>query len=379
MAVLSIVLFLIALAGLAYTGVAAAVLWQFARMPAPAPLHTEPNVTILKPLHGDEESLFENLRSFCDQEYDGDVQVLFGVRDAEDAASAVAARVAASFPGRDLAVVVDGRVRAANLKVANLLNMMDRARHDVIVLADSDTRVTRTYLRSLVAALQQAGTGAVTCLYRGGAGPGFIPTLGCLFISNHFAPAVLVARALSPMDFCLGATIALTRQTLERIGGFSAVGSYLADDQMIGKLVRAAGFDVKLSGYVVEHTVAERDFGSLWSHELRWARTMLAARPLGYVFSFIMYAIPLALIFWAVSGNLIAGAAVTAAAVAGRLCVHFVARKALRSDRKTSAWLVVPRDMLSFGLWLVSFFGRGVRWRDEQMRIRADGKIEPQV
>jgi ceramide glucosyltransferase len=331
-------------------------------------------VTILKPLCGDEPRLFENLSSFCDQDHDN-VQVLFGVRDACDTAIPVAERVRARFPDRDVSLIVDPRVRVANLKMANVLNMMEHAKHEVLFLADSDTAVGPDYVRRVASSLADPAVGAVTCLYRGIPGRGAVSALGSLFINDQFVPSVLVAAALGPMDFCLGATIAMRRCALERIGGFEAVGSYLADDRMVGKLMRDAGLKVVLSSYIVDHGVNERDLGSLWLHELRWARTMFLARPAGYAFSFVMFAVPLALLFWAISKELVLGASLTLAAIAARLVLHYTARAVLRCGGPDGVWLLPLRGALAVCLWAATFLGRTVRWRDRTVRVDSFGRI----
>lgn len=363
------------LAGIVYLGFSTLRLVAFARKEKQPNAVFEPGVTVLKPLYGAEPQLLENLSSFCDQNYKR-FQVIFGLRDADDPAVAIVKQIIERFPDRDLFLCIDPRARGENLKVANIINMMEHAKHDVVFVADSDTRVDREYIRSTVAPFAKPAVGAVTCLYRGVPVAGTVSALGALFINDQFAPAVLVAIALSPMDFCLGATMAVARNALDKIGGFESLAPYLADDRMLGRKVRERGFDVVLSSYVVEHDVVERNLASLWAHELRWARTMFSARPAGYVFSFIMYAVPMSLIYWAVSRDAIGGALLTGAALGLRLALHYVARRALRITSADSPWLIPLRDLLGLAVWVTTFFGRGVRWRDRDFVIDAAGRME---
>ncbi len=303
-------------AGLGYLALAVqrTVAFGERRRRSAVPTDFTPPVTVLKPLCGDEPDLYENLCSFCDQDYP-DFQVVFGVRDASDPAAAIARRVGERFAERDTMLVSDDRVRAPNLKMSNVLNMIAHAKHDIIIVADSDVRVDRSYLRFVAAPFARESVAAVTCLYRGVARDGpegpvlatLAPELGVMFVNEQFAPSVLVAVALSRMDFCLGATMAVTRSALEEIGGFAAIASHLADDQMLGRLVRSRGHGVELSSYVVETTVCDPDLRHLWEHEVRWARTMHAARPWGYSFSFITFALPLAAAFALVSRGSVLG------------------------------------------------------------------------
>jgi ceramide glucosyltransferase len=360
-------------AGVGYLAFAAARLIGFSRRRSQPCAQAQTGVTILKPLYGDEPELFENLCSFCEQDHER-LQVIFGVQRDDDPAIRVVERVVQRFPERDLALVVDTRMRCQNRKIANILNMMERAKHEVIFVADSDTRVGPSYVSSVLAPFDDPDIGAVTCLYRGVSRSGLVSELGALFINDQFAPSVLVAIALSKMDFAFGATMAVRRSVLERIGGFAAVGTHLADDRMLGRRVHEAGFRVALSDYVVEHDVTEDDLKTLWAHELRWARTMSSARPAGYAFSVITYAVPLACIAWALSPN-VAGGVVTAAAMLARVAVHVAARRALRIRSADKPWLIPARDVLGLCVWAATFFGKEVRWRDDDLRIDAQGRI----
>jgi ceramide glucosyltransferase len=343
-----------------------------------------PPVTVLKPLCGDEDDLFDNLASFCDQEF-GRFQVIFGVRDASDPAVAVAERIVTAFPRVDASVVVDGRMPVANRKISNVLNMMPYAKHDILVVADSDVRVGRSYLRDIAAPFTRAGVGAVTCLYRAAqrlrraeqARERRVADLAAMFVEEHFAPSVLVASALRPLDFCLGATMAISRTALEAIGGFEAIGAYLADDQMLGRLVRERGLAVDLSAHVVETALAERDLDTLWQHELRWAVTMHAARPLGYSLSFITYALPLACTFALVSPATAPAVALLLCAGGLRVALHYCARSALGTRAVDRPWLILPRDALGLAVWAAHFFCKRIRWRDATYTLDRGGQLEP--
>lgn len=334
-----------------------------------------PPVTILKPLRGLEPNLLENLSSFCNQDYP-DFQVIFGVRDAADPAAAVAREVMGRFPTRDVGLVVDGRVHGTNLKMSNVINMMASAKHDVIVIADSDIAVDSAYLRSIATSFADDRVGAVTCLYRGEPSvSGYVCDLGALFVNDQFAPSVLVATAFSPMDFCLGATMAVTRAALESIGGFAAISSHLADDQILGKLVHQQGRRVELCSNVVELAVSDPDLRELWEHEIRWARTMHSAQPLGFSFSFITYALPLSLGYALVAGNVALAATVVGIAAALRVSLHYAVRFALAIRGRNTPWLIPLRDFLGLAVWAAHFFGRSVRWRGSDYKVDAQGRL----
>lgn len=340
---------------------------------APAAMSELQSITILKPVSGLETGLYENLCSFCVQDYP-QFQVVFGIPNADDPALAVIEEVMRAYPTASSALVVGRASDVPNLKVAQLMQMSAAAAHDILVVADSDTRVDERYLRALAAAFAGERVGAVTCAYRGQPRAGVVAALGALMIDDQFIPAALVAAG-GGLRFCLGATMALTRRALDAIGGFAAVAHYLADDQMLGELVSRQGLRVVFAPYVVAHVVDEPDLAALWSHELRWARTSRAARPWGYTGYFLTFAWPPALIYLLIAGPTLLGGALLAAAVVLRLALHYAARAALRVRTPDAVWLIPLRDVLGLTVWAASFFGRGVRWRDRDLRIDARGRI----
>ena len=237
----SIAALLIAIVGCGYLLAATVLVGRFARRQTPRTPATTPTVTFLKPLHGDDTGLFDNLMSFAEQRYAGTVQIVCGVADAHDPAVAVVERLRGSAATRNLDLTIDATLHGANRKVSNLINMAPRIRHEIVVISDSDIRVTPDYLARVVAALQQPRVGAVTCLYHGVAAGGPWSQLGALFINAQFLPSVVLGLASGLAQPCFGSTIALMRSTLDAIGGFAAFADRLDDDYAIGAAVRERG------------------------------------------------------------------------------------------------------------------------------------------
>jgi ceramide glucosyltransferase len=332
-----------------------------------------PPATILKPLCGAEPETYECLRSFCNQEYP-DYQVIFGVCDARDPAVAIVNRLQREFPLRDLQMTVERRQHGSSRKVSNLINMMPLARHDFLVLSDSDVKVKRDYLAKIVAPLLEDGVGIVTCAYRACPRRGIWSMLGSLFINEWFAPSVRVAAFAGSRAFAFGATIAIRRRVLAAIGGLASIADQLADDYRLGELTRRQGLRTVLSEVVVEVCVADGSFGELIRHELRWLRTIRALRPVGYGFAFVTFGVPVAAL-----GVLLAGCAAPAV---GMLAVTALARVTLHlSTRVPSSQpfqlLILPlRDVLSLGLWVWGFATRRVYWREDLYRVTRDGSVQ---
>jgi ceramide glucosyltransferase len=345
-----------------------------------APAKSHPAVTILKPLHGTEPDLCANLIRFCEQDYSGPVQIVFGVDDPADPAVGVARRAMAAFPDLDLKLVVNSRRHGTNRKVSNLINMVAEARHEVLVISDSDIVVGRDYLKSVVGGLSEPGVGAVTCLYRGTAASGGWAHLAAAAIDYHFLPSVLVGLKLGLAAPCFGATIAICKKTLALIGGFESVVDQLADDYALGAQVRRAGLMVAISATSVTHVCSQRSAADLFRHEMRWARTIRSVDPFGFVGLAVTHALPLALLGIMLGGVTPAGIMVVAA-LACRFMLQVELDRAFRL-RDDVFWPGPIRDVVSFVVFIASFFGRAVEWRGHRYVVQADssllyyGKIE---
>jgi ceramide glucosyltransferase len=332
-----------------------------------------PPVTILKPLCGAEPETYECLRSFCDQEYP-EYQIVFGVADANDPVVAIVERLQRELPILDLQISIDRRQHGSNRKVSNLINMMALARHEVLVLADSDVRVTSDYLAKIAAPLLDKNVGIVTCTYRGNPRSGVWSLLGTLFINDWFVPSVRVAAMGGSRSFAFGATIAIRREVLAAVGGFTAIADQLADDYRLGELTRRAGLRTVLSEVVVDTFVSETTVRELVRHELRWLRTIRAVRPLGYSLSFLTFGLPVAVLGSLMAEGSIATIAMLATTMLFRVLLHLRMRRPGASPGQV--FLVPLRDILSLGLWGWSFTTRRVEWRDRRFRVARDGTVQ---
>lgn len=337
------------------------------RMALPDPNgHALPPITLLKPLHGDEPMLERALETVIRQDYPA-FQIVFGVQDPADTAIAVVNRLRARFPEADITLVVDPTDHGRNRKVGNLINMFPAARHDVLVIADSDLHVRPDYLTRLVAALEAPNVGLVTTLYAGlPASRAYPARLGAMQITHGFLPGALLARAMGRQD-CLGATMALRRETLARIGGLQTLAPHLADDNVLGQRVRALGLRVALAGTIVATTVPEETTKALFRHELRWARTIRALVPASHAASILQY--PL---FWAALAGLITPwgwvlfvLAWLVRAIVARGIDLALAQALNGLAFRCPVWLLPAREALSVAVWVASHAGTWVDWRGQ--------------
>jgi ceramide glucosyltransferase len=369
-----VLLLCVLLVSLAYSVLAFLLVVSYRRAREPTRTFTPP-ATLLKPLCGFEPGLLERLRSFCEQDYP-DYQIVFGVRAADDPAVPVIERLRLEYPQRDLALVVDGRLYGSNRKMSNLANMVGDARHEILVISDSDVRVSRTYLRAVVAPFEDRKVGAVTCLFTGTPTGGLPSVLGATFINDWFLPAVLVAVALEKLSFCFGQTMAVRRTVLDAIGGFVGLAPYLADDYMLGKLVSDHGLEVRLAEAGLENVFSDSSLASVLRRELRWSRTYRTVRPVGYGFSILTDTTALSLVYLLMSAGSPLGVSLFAATLALRVGLHAAVRSKFRATGYDSFWLVPLRDLLCFAIRVRSFAGRGVEWKGEKFVVLSSGRLK---
>ncbi len=378
MTLTAIELLALALIGLSVTGClflgfsALAVRRLYARRRA-APGAWRPPVSVLKPLCGEDHDLAANLRSFCRQDYPA-FQLVFGVRDTTDPAVATVERLMAEFPAADLVLVADRRQRGSNLKVANLHNMLPAARHDILVIADSDMRVGPGYLAAMCAPLADPAVGIVTCLYRGTPTRGLWSRLACLHINHGFLPQAVVGAAIGAGAGCFGASLALRREMLERVGGLAAIEDDLADDYALGAAVRRVGGRIELLPYLVDNVIAEPTLGALFRHELRWARTIRLVAPLGFVGSIVTQPVVMAALAASLGVFPAAAPVMLAIALLCRCASVRIVDRALGLD-PSPLHLLPLRDVLSFAVFVASFFARRVEWRDRTFRVGPGGEL----
>jgi len=329
----------------------------------------QPGVSILKAVHGRDRDFYEAIRSHALLDYPN-YEILFGLNDPEDAARADIARLTAEFPERAIRLIECPR-NMPNAKVATLAELARAARYPVLVINDSDIVVEKDYLRTVVAPLEGAKAGLVTCLYRASGGS-WAARWEALGIATDFAPSVLVARAIGIAEFALGSTMALRASDLERIGGFAAIGDYLADDYQLGRRITELGGRIVLAPAVVETRLSDDSWGAVWRHQVRWSRTIRVSRTAGYFGYAITNVSVWALVAAAAGVWPVAVAALAIRLVAGVLTGRFVLR-----DRDTARlWFLIPfRDLWGFAVWMGGLGGSTVEWRGIRLRLRRDGRI----
>jgi len=373
----SLLPFIVVLPSLAYSLISLACARRFFSA-APPRSPEAPPVTILKPVKGMDAGSYENFASFCRQEYAGPVQLLFAAASADDPVIPVIHRLMAEFGGSDISLVINPAIHGPNYKVSNLINAFPQARHDIIIVCDSDIRVPPNYLASVTARFRDPRVGLVTSLYRTSSAPTIATAIEATGFTAEMIPNVLVALQLEGLSFALGASMAVRREALAAIGGFGALVDYLADDYQLGNKVHRAGWLIALDGTFVESMLRAEELLPVLARQLRWARTMRVSRPGGYLASGITLPFPAVLL-----AGFLAPSSGPALAAIGllygvRLAVTATFSRSFVRDGLLPAWLwLIPlRDMLAFFTWALSFLGNRVEWRGSRFRLRPGGKIE---
>jgi len=379
MSLIEILLLAIAAAPLAYYAIAVFSVWRFFRTERSGTASSTsftPAVSNLKPIRGVDPDAYANFASFCHQDYP-DYELVFCVSDTEDPALPVIEKLQRAFPERPIRVLYGSGRDAANDKVAKLDRLVAEAAHPVLVISDSDVRVSPDYLRTVVAALADPKVGAATCFYVTAQEKTFADRLHSTGMLSDFYAGIIVAWQLDGVKFALGPTIATTRERLAGFGGYRAIENLPGDDLLVGRLIAEQGYEVKLLPYTVETVADFASMGELLHKRLRWMVVMRHMRPWGHFGLLFTQAMP-----WLLAAAVLAPPAAALAYWATYLGLRWlltwmIAAWGLRQPGVAHKLLLVPLwDAVAFGIWAASFTRRTLRWRGHDYKIR-NGALVP--
>ena len=336
-----------------------------------------PPVSILKPLKGMDPKIWEAFCSHCEQDYP-EFQLIFGVSDPNDPAIPLVRKLQEKYPTRQIELRVCQRDLGTNRKLSTLAQMLPAARHEILLVNDSDISVAQDYLLRVIAPLADSGVGMVTCLYRGIAATTLGSRLEALGISTDFVPGVLSARLIeNGLHFGLGSTLAFRRSDLRAIGGFEAVVNYLADDYELGNRIAALGKRVELSEVVVDTFLPAYSFRQFFDHQLRWARSVRGARSWSYVGLVLTFGFLWALVALVAARGTAWAWALFAVTVAARLAVALCSALAVLGDTQAlrDLFLLPVRDLIAPFVWALGLVGNRISWRGEVFYLMK-GRLE---
>jgi ceramide glucosyltransferase len=352
--------------------------WRFPLHSAVAGPAFAPPVALLKPIKGWDSQTAPALRSWLEQSYPAAVQVLFGIASPDDPAVEHVRRLIQEHPAANASLVLCRESLGANAKVSTLIQLLRLTEHDIVIVSDADVIVPPQYLLNCVAPLRDPAVGLVNSFYRLDHPSTLAMRCEAIAINADFWSQVLQGQTLAPLDFALGAVMTTRREQLKAIGGFEALADYLADDFQLGNRIVRTGKRIALCPVVVDCLSPPAGWGHFWSHQLRWARTIRACKPVPYALSVLSNAT-----FWPLLWLAIRPQPAVLAVATGCLLLRIIAavtlQKRLAPAQKSAGyfWLVPIKDLFQFALWLMAFAGNRISWRGQTYRLQRSGKLVP--
>src|SRR5215475_3705750 len=343
------------------------------------PTDVLPPVTILKPIHGMEEQLEKNLESFFAQNYP-EYEIIFGARDAENPALAVADRVRARYPHVKSTVVLSGSPTWPNAKVFSLQKMIAVTDRSYFVISDSDVRVAPDFLRNTIPPLLDPKVGLVTCMYRGIPSSDFWSTLEALGLSVEMSTGVMVADMLEGMRFALGPAMTARRDAIDAIGGIAATADYYSDDFELGNRIWGKGYKVALSHYIVNNVLTPRSATRTLGDQLRWMKSTRYSRPAGHLGTGLTFATPFGFLGFLAAAGLGKWSlswVFLGIALLNRMLQSIAVGWGITRDLRSLylCWLYPLRDLAGFFVWIGSYTSRRFYWRGETYAFGKGGRI----
>jgi ceramide glucosyltransferase len=361
-------------------------LWQWLaakRFPLHRPIADKnfaPPVTLLKPLKGCDAETNESLQSWFEQEYPWPIQILFGAASADDPVCELIEKLIRENPKTEAQLIFCGESLGPNAKVSTLIQLERHAKNKILIISDADVRAPKDLLANVVQPLEKSDVGLVNCFYRLANPSALAMHWEAIAINADFWSQVLQSQSLKPLDFALGAVMAMRRSDLKTISGFESLVDFLADDYQLGNKIARAGKQIVLSPVVVECWESPMNWKRVWAHQLRWARTIRVCQPAPFFFSILSNATLWPLLF-------------TATLLAGHHPIWFVPisfflpvriqaalkmQEWLTRDSKHYAWfwLVPIKDLLNAMIWFCAFIGNKIEWRGEKFRVLRGGKLQ---
>lgn len=334
-----------------------------------------PGISILKPLCGLEDNLRENLTSFIQQNYPQH-QIIFCVRDVNDPVIILVQELMASFPEKDLQLIVCDRIFGYNYKASNLVNGLPHCDYDFILIADSDIEVKADYLKTIIQPFQEEKIAVVTCLYES-VGNHLVSILESLNMSGNFIPRVITAKKLEGVKFAFGSTIVIRKKVLEEIGNFDQLINNIADDFLLGNLPTKLGYRVKLVNYIVTHHVGKETFINYLTRQIRWLKCIRVQRFWGYIGMIFTQGIATSTIFLCISNFKFFAFLLLIITYFLRLNLAYqVGIKYLKNSTCYQyLGLTILVDFINLYIWIKALFGNQIKWRDNEFIVNKDGEL----
>jgi ceramide glucosyltransferase len=345
------------------------------------PLDFLPPVSVLKPLHGTEPDLEENLRRFFELDYP-EFELLFCARHAADEGLRMAQRIALDHPQVRARFLTCGEPRFPNAKMWSMAALAEAAAYETLVTSDADARVTPDYLRRCVQELADPQRALASCLYVGRTSGGLAAQLDAVGKSVEMSGGIFVADMVEGgTHFALGVTMILRREAFARAGGYEDLGQYYAEDFVLGNRLAAQGAGVRMSNYVVRLMVLPQGLKGSFSDQLRWMKSTRRSRPAGHLGTGLTYAVPfglLGLVWGLLAGHPWLGLVWLLGTCVNRWVMAAVVLWALQDEQAAKPIFIYPlRDLLGFAVWIASYMGDEMHYHGGKYALGVGGRFEP--
>jgi ceramide glucosyltransferase len=330
-----------------------------------------PPVSILKPVRGLDHGAYENFASFCGLDYP-DYEILFAVADSDDPVIPIIENLRKDHPKQAIRLIVGVEQLGITLKTNSLVRLAHEARHELLVINDSDVRVEQDYLRDVVAPFADPKVGCVTAFFRSMTEGGLAADVDAVGVPTDSSASTLVAKTLGSLDFALGWTMATTKTRLAEIGGFESLVNHHSDDFALGNEIFKRGYRIELMRKPVWMVFPRETWGDLFKHELRWSILLKNLRPGGYAAMAMTFGLPWAMLVTVLAPTFSAALSYWGAYLALRLAVAWTIGVWGLHDPvvRKRIWLVPVRDALNLCVYVASFFSNTVRWRGIAYRVQ---------
>ena len=337
----------------------------------------QPPVTVLKPIRGIEKNLKSNLHTITIQDWP-EYQVIYSIQDPQDSALPILDELQAEVDNQKISVVIDNKQAGANGKVNNLLGAIAQARHQIIIISDSDTNLKPDYIKNIISPLSNPNVGAVCTLFKVKSAYRWFEKMELLTINADFIPSVIFAAVTGASNACLGPSIAISRSTLQELGGLESLADYLVEDYELGRRVWTSGKKMVLLPYTIDVTVDLKNWQEWWTHQVYWDQNTYLARPWPFIATILIRAVPFAILFAIVRMGDLLGLGVLGFTLALRLFSAGITLKELKDvEGFQSLYLLPLRDTFGLIFWFLALTKRTVVWRGVKYKLVDNGKMVP--
>jgi len=334
-------------------------------------------VSILKPLQGISPELKGNLATFCNLDYP-EYELIFCVEKKDDPALQAVAELQADYPQAKIKISAEDPQQGYNPKVRNLLRGMSHASYDLILISDADVQVDKNYLRNLVSFIQDPSVGIVTNLIRGKGNDSLGSVLENLNLNFFLVGGTCFLYHFFRYAAVTGKSVLMKRKDLEKIGGFSSVENFLAEDQILEKKFKRLGRKIILCHLPIDSNTSRRTFSRFFNRNVRWSQMRVQLGGIGYLSELFVNPVLFAVLLFFFSSFSVFSFKILLGTSILKIIIESIQGKLIRAQAGFFSYLLAPfKDLIIGVIWFIPFFKTSVEWRESKFRLRRYTELEP--